>query len=250
MKSIICSLVFVLFYSCQPKNIDSDIEEFERELGEKNVTTVNLLLEDFEQNYLRAHYKNQSLDSAYYNFLVDIKKGNSLKEYPNHKKMYSLFSNSDLYSEIYSKPDSVWIARDKHSDRANLIKDDKVMINPNCDKEYPKVIKRYKSFNKSGQIEYNYEFENNCNVFIDFEKFSDEEIINKALKQIEINSLGKYNIALFNLHGRGPVFKKFLTVKESVGFIDASNISSGLIHDKADLTDYFIRRIILLEMIY
>lgn len=250
MKSIICSLVFVLFYSCQSKNIDSDIEEFERELGEKNVTTVNLLLEDFEQNYLRAHYKNQSLDSAYYNFLVDIKKGNSLKEYPNQKKMYSFFSNSDLYSEIYSKPDSVWIARDKHSDIANLTKDDKIMMELNCDKEYPKVIKRYKNFNQSGQVEYDYQTEFNCSGFNDFEKFSDDEIITKALKQLQPNNLGKYNKALFNLHDRGMVFKKFQKIKESTGFIDPSNVASGLLHDKADMSDYFIRRIILLEMIY
>lgn len=250
MKSIIYSLVFVLFYSCQPKNIDSNIEEFEKELGEKNVATVNLLLEDFEQNYLKAHYKNQSLDSAYYNFLVDIKKGNSLKEYPNHKKMYSLFSNSDLYSEIYSKPDSVWIARDKHSDIANLTKDDKVVMKLNCDKEYPKLIKRYKSFNQSGQVEYDYIAENQCTGFIDFEKFSDEEIISKGLNFYQINSLGKYNIVLFNLQKRGAVFKNFQRIKESAGFLDASNVASGLLYDKADLTDYFIRRIILLEILY
>lgn len=250
MKSIICSLVIVLFYSCQPTNIDSDIVEFEKELGEKNVATINLLLEDFEQNYLKVHYKNQSLDSAYYNFLVDIKKGNSLKEYPNHKKMYSLFSNSDLYSEIYSKPDSVWIARDKHSDIANLTKDDKVVMKLNCDKEYPKLIKRYKSFNQSGKVEYDFETENNCSGFNDYEKFSDEEIIMKALKQLQPNNLGKYTKALYNLQDRGTVFKKFQKIKESAGFIDHSNIAFGLVYYKADMSDYFIRRIILLEIIY
>jgi hypothetical protein len=250
MKNIICSLVFVLLYSCQPKNIDSDIEEFERELGEKNVATINLLLEDFEQNYLKVHYKNQSLDSAYYNFLVDIKKGSSLKEYPNHKKMYSLFSNSYLFSEIYLKPDYVWIARDKHSDIANLTKDDKVVMKLNCDKEFPKLIKRYKNLNQSGQIEYDYVTENHCTGFIDFEKFSEDEIISKGLDHYKINSLGKYNIALFNLQKRGAVFKNFQRVKETAGFLDASNVASGLIYDKADLKDYFIRRFILLEIIY
>ncbi|UPQ78594.1 hypothetical protein M0M57_13305 [Flavobacterium azooxidireducens] len=250
MKSIICSLVIVLFYSCQPTNIDSDIVEFEKELGEKNVATINLLLEDFEQNYLKVHYKNQSLDSAYYNFLVYIKKGNSLKEYPNHKKMYTVFSNSDLFSEIYLKPDSVWIARDKHSDIANLTKDDKVVMKLNCDKEYPKLIKRYKSFNQSGKVEYDFETENNCSGFNDYEKFSDEEIIMKALKQLQPNNLGKYTKALYNLQDRGTVFKKFQKIKESAGFIDHSNIAFGLVYYKADMSDYFIRRIILLEMIY
>ncbi|RAR47413.1 hypothetical protein [Flavobacterium lacus] len=246
MKSIICSLVFVLFYSCQPKYIDSDIAEFEKELGEKNVATINLLLEDFEQNYLKFHYKNQSLDSAYNNFLVDIKKGNSLKQYPNHKKMYSVFSNSDLFSEIYLKPDSVWIARDKHSD----IEDDKVVMKVNCDKEYPKLIKRYKSFNHSGQVEYDFEIENHCTGLTDFEKFTEEEIISKGLNHYQFNSLGKYNIALFNIQKRGAVFKNFQRIKESAGFLDCSNVASGLLYDKADLTDYFIKRIILLEMIY
>jgi hypothetical protein len=246
MKSIICSLIVVLIYSCQPKNIDSDIVEFERELGEKNVATINLLLEDFEQNYLKVHYKNKSLDSAYYCFLEDIKKGNSLKEYPNHIKMYSFFSNSDLYSEIYLKPDSIWIARDKQSDT----EDGKVVMKVNCDKEYPKLIKRYKSFNQFGKVEYDFETENNCSGFNDFEKFSDEEIIMKALKQLQPNNLGKYNKALYNLHDRGTVFKKFQKLKESTGFINHSNIAYGLLYYKADMSDYFIRRIILLEMIY
>ncbi|WP_333695871.1 hypothetical protein [Flavobacterium sp.] len=250
MKSIICLFVLVLFYSCKFKNNDADIEKFERELGEKNVATINLLLEDFEQNYLKVHYNNQSLDTAYYNFLVDVKKGNSLNEYPNHKKMDSLFSESDLYSEIYLKPDSVWIARDKNSDITNFTKEGKVLIKLNCDKEYPKLIKRYKSFNQSDKVEYDYITENHCTGFIDFEKFSDDEIISKGLVHYESNALGKYNRAIFDLQNRGAVFKNFQRIKESKGFLNASSLASGLIYDKADLNDYFIRRIILLEIIY
>lgn len=244
MKWYIIFSFFVLFLSCSVNEKDVAIVNFEKKLGPESVETLNMLIADFETNYLKKYYKEVTIDEAYLLFLKDISKGDSVKPY-NYQKMYQMFTKSKLFSDIYLKVDSVWIAKDKNSD----LKDDNT-TKLNYPNPYPKLITRYKHQNFA---EYGYEYETQSFSTGDrsyFEKYSEEKIIQNGYRTWRYDNLGKYAMALYDLQNRGDVFKKYYEKRESSGGLVMSSLASGLLHDNANTSDYFIKRIIVLDILY
>jgi hypothetical protein len=242
MRIIITFLIAIFFSSCSSE--DKDIINFEKRLGPESVEILNILVADFETNYLKKYYKDVSIDEAYLLFLKDIKKGDSVQEY-NYKKMYEMFKKSKLFSDIYLKVDSVWIAKDKTSD---VMEEDSIFELDISD-PYPKLIIRFKHQKlKSGYYYEDHSYSSDDRSY--FEKYSEEELIQNGYLRRRFDYIGNYAIALNDIQDRGFVFKNFYKHKESSGGFDMTILASGLLYDKADTSDYFIKRIIVLEIFY
>jgi hypothetical protein len=236
-------LVVIIFFSCTVQK-DPDIINFEKRLGTESVETLNNLVSDFETNYLKKYYKDVTADEAYLLFLKDIKNGDSVKQY-NYKKMYEMFKKSKLFSDIYLKVDSVWIAKDKTSD---VMEEDSIFELDISD-PYPKLIIRFKDQKlKSGYYYEDHSYSSDDRSY--FEKYSEEEIIQNGYLRRRFDYIGNYAMALNDIQDRGFVFKNFYKHKESSGGFDMTILASGLLYDKADTSDYFIKRIIVLEIFY
>jgi hypothetical protein len=244
MRIIITFLIALFFYSCSSE--DKDIINFEKKLGQESVETLNKLVADFETNYLKIYYKDVTIDEAYLLFLKDIKNGDSVKQY-NYKKMREMFKKSRLFSDIYCKVDSVWIAKDKNNDPPDFTDDSAIELNiPN---PYPKLIIRFKHQNFENGFSYeDQSFSAGDRSY--FEKYSEQEIIQDGYRRRRFDNVGNYAMALYDLQDRGIVFKNFYKHKESSGGFDMSILASGLLYDKADTSDYFIKRIIVLDIFY
>lgn len=244
MKRYIAFLVVVLFFSCSVNEKDAAIVNFEKKLGTESIETLNNLVADFETNYLKTYYKNIDIDEAYLLFLKDISKGDSVKPY-NYRKIYEMFTKSNLFSDIYLKVDSVWIAKDKNSDRV-----DDSTEKFNEPEPYPKLIIRFKDDNAFGSG-YQYQEQSiSAGDISFFEKYSEEEIIQIGYGTRRYDNLGKYAMALYDLQDRGAVFKKYYKARENSGGLDMSLLAGGLLHDNANTSDYFIKRIIVLDVLY
>lgn len=245
MIKYISFLVVIVFFSCTVQK-DPDIINFEKRLGTESVETLNNLVTDFETNYLKKYYKEVTVDEAYLLFLKYINKGDTVKPY-NYQKKYEMFKKSKLFSDIYLKVDSVWIARDKNNDPPDFTDDSAIELNiPN---PYPKLIIRFKGQN----FENDYYYEDQSFSAGDrsyFEKYSEEEIIQDGYRRRRFDNIGNYAMALYDLQDRGIVFKNFYKHKESSGGFDMSILASGLLYDNADTSDYFIKRIIVLDIFY
>jgi hypothetical protein len=237
MKKIILFLIIFCFFSCFDNKEEKYLNDFNQVLGKENIETIDLLVNNFEENYLKVHYPKLILEKAYKQFLIDLSK-NELKSnfsYNGYEKFYS----SQLKNEIYKYPDSVWIVFDSLQDE----KYDEIKI-PLI--HYPYIKKRYKYIEKNGSINYGTSgvFEN-LNGITNF-----DSIINSHLNSGRFNGIGKYIQALDTIKNKSDFHKKFFEVKQSAGIIDSQSSASVMIINKIDLNDKLNRKLIVMEMLY
>jgi hypothetical protein len=245
MIKYISYLVVFVFFSCTVQK-DPDIINFENKLGPESVETLNKLVADFETNYLKIYYKDVTIDEAYLLFLKDIKNGDSVKQY-NYKKMREMFKKSKLFSDIYLKVDSVWIAKDKNNDPPDFTDDSAIELNiPN---PYPKLIIRFKHQNFENGFSYeDQSFSAGDRSY--FEKYSEEELIQNGYLTRRYDNGGNYAMALLDIQDRGLCFKIYYEKRINSGGFFMENLASGLLYYNADTSDYFIKRIIVLDIFY
>lgn len=246
MRIIITFLVAIFFSSCSSE--DPDIINFEKKLGPESVETLNKIVADFETNYLKKYYKDVTIDEAYLLFLEDIKNGDSVQQY-NYKKMFEMFEKSKLFSDIYLKVDSVWIARDKNNDPEDFSDDLTVDLNLPNSNPYPKLIIRFKDQKlKNGYYYEDHRYSNDDRSY--FEKYLEEKIIQNGYRTRRYDNGGNYAMALHDIQDRGLCFKIYYEKRISSGGFFMENLASGLLYYNADTSDYFIKRIIVLDIFY
>jgi hypothetical protein len=230
MKNLI--IIFILsslLWNCSPQK-DENLIVFEYILGKENTKTLDYIVSDFENDFLKNTYPDISISEAYEMFLIDLENENTSHFKKISNKTRKLFNESLLRLEIYEYPDSVWIERDTSK---MSIKDPKGVVK-----------KKYKYVNEDGVNEYSTS-EGSINYF----NISEDSIISIEKRIVQHNNIGKYMMALYIIKNSSPFLKKFYDYRKD-GYINSKILSEVMLDSKLNFKDPFIRRLIVLEFVY
>ena len=226
------NLIFIIYFilSCSSKK---DITEFENILGKENSKTLTYLVNDFESDYLSRQYPNLNTQKAYRKFLTDVLKGKNEYWKQISKSSKKHFEKSNLRLEIYSIPDSIWIEPNPQE------------LNSNYENIPMLKIKR-KFLKPDGTFDYNisesfFRYKKSMNV---------DSIIESRKNWVHINYAGSYIKALNSISNKSQFLTEYLDMRDKAGRIDQRQIADKMLKNKVDLSDYFIKRLIITEIIY
>jgi hypothetical protein len=202
MKIIKLFIFIALIISCSDKKTEDKISEFDKVLGKENVATLDFLVSDFENDFLKRQYPNLDTENAYRQFLTEIRdrKFENLKSVSQNAS--EKFESSGLKLEMYEFPDSEWILKNSSYDK---IESDSVSF---LDSPFPYVKSRFKYINPDGTIEYVYGRGSGLSPNSNF-----DSIIKSELKTAQINYVGKYIQALGTIKDKSKFHREFYEKK-------------------------------------
>lgn len=227
---LIYIIFLLLIFSCSNQK---DIAEFEKILGKKNTKTLSYLVDDFESNFLKRQYPNLDTKKAYEQFLMELSKGQMTywKKISSRSREY--LAKSDLMLEVYSVPDSVWIERDP-----------KKLLLANSGVPMLKIKRKY--LNPDGTIG----FSTSESSFNYKEPINEDSIIQSRRRWKDINYVGSYTRALNSISNKSTFLTDFLDMRDVAGMIDPRLTAKMMLKSKVDLNNYFVKRLIITEIIY
>ena len=235
MKFINLFIIVLLTFSCSN---EKEITEFEKVLGEENSKTLTLLVNDFENDFLKKQYPNSKLNESYRKFLIDYKNGTTENWLPKPKEIANRFEASELKKEMYYHPDSVWILPNSSYDKV----EEDSLIFLDVDRPYIKLRKKDLMFSSPENIVYEYE---RHYVKIDSTTNKDS-LINKVMNLRYVNYYnGKYRQATDYIRKFGGFFERFSDRKN---IFDKEQINELFI-EEADLNNELVRKLIVLEFV-
>jgi len=221
LKALLSSL---LIFGCL--NGECQNTEFDKILGKENTETLNYLVADFENDFLKRKYPNLDTESAYRKYLTEIVNGNTTTRNGISKKSIAIFKKSNLRLEIYCVADSTWIEPNPWTDKNLLVKARTRCINPDGT------------------------FENGAMEMPFYEKeISRDSILKRYMNFVRTNHNGKYLKALNAISNKSEFLSDFVKAKE-IGTIAFYIIAEWLLDYNVDLNDYYIKRIILIDIVY
>lgn len=240
-KIFIPFIYLLLVISCVDKKPEIQTSEFDNVLGKENVETLDYLVSEFENDFLKTQYPKLDSEKAYRQFLTDLRDGKTENWKGISQKAIDKFKSSDLRLEMYEFPDSVWIiensAFDKvESDSLEYIKH-----------PVPYIKSRYKYTNPDGTTEYSYS-RGNSSELTPYSNF--DSIIKLEMNRPNFNYVGKYLQALSSTKSKGEFHKEFYKTKKSAGFLFPESTARIMLKYDIDLTDKLNRKIIVLELAY
>jgi len=222
LKTIIISLLFI---GCSGnKNQET---EFDKILGKENTETLNLLVTEFENDFLKRQYPNLDTKNAYEKFVTAISKGKTEHLLEFSEKSRELFNESTLRLEIYCIMDSTWIEKNPWNDKTLLVKGRNKCLNPDGTFE-----------NGSMEMPFN---EN---------EISRDSIQKRYMNFVETNHNGKYLKALNSISDKSDFWSSFVKDRNDFGIIISEFIAKRMLAYKVDFDDYYIKRLIVTELSY
>lgn len=230
MKFINLIIILLLTFSCSNEN---EIAEFEKVLGKENSETLTYLVNDFEADFLKRQYPNLETKKAYKQFLTELSKGQTeyWKKISESSKEY--LEKSNLRLEIYCVPDSIWIERDQK----------KLTLSSS---DVPMIKIKYKYLMPDGTFGYS-----SSESSFDYKESINEDSIIKSRKNwTNVNYIGSYSRALNLISDKSNFLIDYLDMREVAGTIDPMHIANRMLDSKVDLNDYFIKRLIITEIVY
>ena len=230
MKFIYLIIILLLTFSCSN---EKDIAEFEKILGKENSKNLTYLVNDFESDFLKRQYPNLDTKSAYKQFLTELSQGETeyWKEISKSSREY--LKESDLRLEIYSVPDSIWIERDPK--KLTLSYSDIPML---------KIKRKY--LMPDGTFGYS----TSESSFRYKEPIDEDSIIDSRKNWTSINYVGSYTRALNSISDKSRFLTGYLDMRDVAGTIDPILIADRMLEYKVDIDDYFIKRLIITEIVY
>ena len=220
MKFFNLFIILLLIFGCSS---DKDTAEFEKVLGKENSETLTYLVNDFESDFLKKQYPDLSTKNAYRRFLTELTNGkvNQIKNVS--KKSRNRFEQSNLKSEIYSYVDSVWIENDF-------------------------IIKqRFPHKSHDGVIGYNTVTSHSEYIPNGF----DQDSLFAAKKNSRVlNHLGRYWAAFDSIKERNDFMKEYYKIKTIMGILNPKTVEDMLLNSHIDFSDYYIKRIIIIDYVY
>ena len=222
LKVILAALFF--FISLNGK---SQITDFDSILGKENIKTLDYLISDFENDFLKTKYPDLETENAYRKYLTDIVNGNTDTRNGISQKSKNIFDKSQLRLEMYCVADSTWIESNPWTDKNLLVKARTRCRNPDG------------TFEK-GAME----------MPFDENEISRDSILKKYKTFVKANHNGKYLQALNSISNQSEFLKNFVDAKNDFGIIAFPIVAKWLLDHNVNLNDYYIKRIILLETAY
>ncbi len=197
-------------------------ETFESFLGQEKASTLNKKVKHFE-SFLDHTFSNESIEESYIDFLILISRGEYDRiKWENadttYEDLYKLFESSGLREEIFLVPDSVWVV-----DEALKAK-------------YSSVQEGF--LNEFTEESFLIGFDINQNP---------DSVIKAKYEERKFNPYGKYLIGLKMIENPNAFLTKYIQMKEAVGDISKNILADELLKSKADFSDYFIKRIVIVE---
>jgi hypothetical protein len=225
MKIIKIFVLLILITSCSDKKTEKPLTEFDKIIGKENSETINELIAEFENDFLKRQYPNLNTENAYLKFVTDISKANTEHFVEHSKKARELFDNSKLRLEIYCVMDSTWIEKNPYNDITLLVKGKTKCLNPDGTFE-------------RGSMEM---------------PFNEKEISKDSIKKqymnfVEANFNGKYLKALNSISDESEFLSSFVKDRNDLGIIIPEFIAKRMLAYKVNMNDYYIKRIIITEL--
>lgn len=212
-------MFLALIINCSDKKAEEKIAEFDRILGKENIATLNYLISDFENDFLKSQYPNLNTENAYEQFLIEIRDGKTNYWKRISQKARDKFKSSDLRLEIYEFPDSVWI-------EGNDIKS------------------RFAYKNDDGSTDYGIGFHSvNLKVNID-------SLIQAEYNTSRLNYAGKYMQAIDKIKNENGFLEIFYDVKNTAGYIHPEIMAEILLKQKPDFANRIVKSLIVSEFVY
>ncbi|MCL8008958.1 hypothetical protein M8845_16120 [Gelidibacter japonicus] len=231
MKYIHPIIILFLTFSCSNQK---EITEFEKVLGKENSETLTYLVNDFESDFLKSQYPDLGTKKAYNQFLKELSNGQTEYRQKISENSREYFEKSNLRLEIYSIPDSIWIERDP----------DKLTFNKNNN---PTLNIKRKYLRPDGTFRYG----TSISSFQYKEPMDEDSIIIESRKNWnDINYDGRYSRALNAISNKSDFLTEYLKIRDAAGMIDPRFIAERMLESKVDLNDYFIKRLIITEIVY
>ncbi len=236
MKLINLLIILLLTFGCSS---DKDTAEFEKILGTESSETLTLLVNDFENDFLKKQYPDSELNESYRKFLIDYKNGNLENWRPLPKKITDIFNASELKKEMYYHPDSVWILPNSSFDK---VEEDSIIF-LDVNRPYIKLRKKDLMFSTPEKTVYEYK-----RYYVKIDSTTNKDsLINKIMNLKYVNfSNGKYIQAVNYIRKFGGFYERFSDLKN---VRDDKKEFCELALEKADLNNKLIRKLIVLECV-
>jgi len=201
MKSIFQILLIFSIWSCSSQNetigkADQQTTEFDKILGTENSHTLNSLVAEFENNFLKSQYPNLDIENAYRKFLAETSEGEINYSRAISEKSKKIFNKSQLRLEIFCVADSTWIETNPWNDKTLLVK------------------ARARCKNPDGT------FENRpMEMPFDEKEISKDSILKKYMNFVRTNHNGKYLKALNSISDKSEFLSYFVKGRNEFGII-------------------------------
>lgn len=186
-------------------------------LGDTETVYLNEIINDFE-SYLESNYEGDDIESKYKIYLGALSQNKLKVPWKIDSAKMLKYVNSNLFSKYDSiYPDSVWIEHE--------------MINL---KFYEKeIIESIIPINRRNRP---------LNI---------DSMINNLRNTPELREItqSSFFFALDSIITNDSIIINFLEVKRILGNISKCNLASGLLNENPNFSDYFIKRIILKQLI-
>jgi len=225
MRNITLTIIVLILLGCNDKADQKTIDKFESILGTDNSSALTDLVMTFE-NDIRAKYETELLEDAYKLYLNDVINRPEITssewlEQLHHRD--SIFSSCqcDLFSEIWMKPDSIWIDNGWTNTAYYVIRAD--------DFKYDTMISKSTIHSRVDNI---------------------DSLISNKKKVPNFNPVGKYISAFDAIENTNKYTEWYVDTKNAAGLISPHITANLMLKNKADYNDYLIKRIIVIETYY
>ena len=231
MKFIKIFLILFLIIGCSNQKKKA---EFENILGYEESNTLMYLVEDFENNFLKKTYPNKNINEAYYSFLTDLKKTGDFPSLDDISiESYKKFDDSNLKLQIYGKPDSIWIEKGK----------------------IPSLMIKWKFLTQNEKFEYQLSESSPVSYYsgtrrIHLNNNNSDSIIEFYKNRTKVNPDGSYIKAMKSISEENIFIKEYINHRDSFGDTNPLIFVNRLLDMKPDFKDYFIKRTIIIELVY
>jgi len=208
-----------LLSGCSTKTTPRQIKKFEEVLGKHNSETLSFLVQSFENDFLIKKYPNRTTQKAYENFLNDISKGDFSHYVLISKKNRKLFEESQLKWEIYTCADSIWI-------------DDN-------------LVKSFLSFKRDGKKIRTTEVATSIHKDENI-----DSVLSSYQERCDHNRQGKFIKAVKEIKSDNRFLEDYYHLKDMAGNLGNTLIPEMVSRNNANIEDYMVKRILVLELVY
>ena len=220
MKTQLLFFLLITLFGCSNKQ--NRIDQFEKHLGIEKSQALTFKVESFKR-FLKTNFPEQSFKASCEEFLKEVS-ANGFEENKwkynrdDFEKMKTLTVSSGLKKEIWKTADSVWI-------------EDKFLV-----KQSSYIL---------GQDTLISSISSPLYTIPDTSKI-DSVIKNTTNTIFDYNLKGKFFTGIKDLDD--PILNEYIDSKFQAGFIALPLIASGILNSNQDFSDYFIIRIIAIEL--
>jgi len=222
-EKIIFILIVLTLIACQNQDQDSRIEKFENFLGKENSELLSKKVESLDK-FLLINFKGYSLNEAYFEYLKIIESSgfeNNDWKYKGTGRagIKELFEKSGFRREIWHRPDTVWLEEgDVHWENIYIDKNDTTFV-------------------KGSTLSRDFDLIENK-----------DSIINDYSQLLRFNLNGRFFRGLEQIKDSDSTLIYYIEDKRAATNISPTVLAGLLIYYKADFSDYFIKRIIAIEL--